>query len=62
MEEGLSIEVPAVVQFLNVAFADFIKIDGFRYTQVSTVRGIPRVETNLNRHNALCRSCYTFRS
>ena len=44
---GLVIDVPAVVQFLNVAFADFIKIDGFRYTQVSTVRGIPRVDTNL---------------
>ena len=44
---GLVIDVPAVVQFLNVAFADFLKVDGFRYKQVSTVRGIPRVETNL---------------
>jgi hypothetical protein len=44
---GLSIEVPAVVQFLNVAFSDFLKVDGFRYKQVSTIRGIPRVETNL---------------
>ena len=44
---GLSIEVPAVVQFLNVAFSDFLKVEGFRYKQVSTIRGIPRVETNL---------------
>ncbi len=44
---GLVIDVPSVVHFLNVAFSDFIKIDGFRYNQVSTVRGIPRVDTNL---------------
>ena len=44
---GLVIDVPAVVYFLNLAFTDFLKIEGFKYNQVSTVRGIPRVDTNL---------------
>ena len=45
--EGLQIDVPSVVQFLNQVFNDLLKIEGFRYTEISTIRGIPRVDTNL---------------
>ena len=44
---GLVIDVPAVVQFLNLAFIDFLRIEGFEYKEISTIRGIPRVDTNL---------------
>lgn len=45
---GLVIEVPAVVQYLNQVFDDLLKIEGFKCKEISTIRGIPRVETNLN--------------
>nr|QPI16437.1 MAG: hypothetical protein NIOZUU157_00330 [Virus NIOZ-UU157] len=45
--DGLSINVPSVVQFLNLAFSDFLKIKGFEYKEISTIRGIPRMDTNL---------------
>ncbi len=45
--EGLTIEVPSVVQFLNLAFIDFLRIEGFEYKEISTIHGIPRVDTNL---------------
>jgi len=45
--EGLQIDVPSVVQFLNQVFNDLLKIEGFKYTEISTIRGIPRVNTNL---------------
>ncbi len=45
--EGLIIDVPSVVQFLNLAFIDFLKIEEFEYREISTIRGLPRVDTNL---------------
>lgn len=44
---GLGIEIPQVVGFLNVVFDDLCKIEGFRLTEISTVRGIPRMQSNL---------------
>lgn len=44
---GLVIEVPAVVQYLNQVFEDLLAIEGFKYTEISTIHGIPRVVTNL---------------
>lgn len=44
---GLGIEVPQVVAFMNHVMDDLSKIEGFTLTEVSTVRGIPRVQTNL---------------
>ena len=44
---GLGIEVPQVVGFLAVVFDDLCKIEGFRLTEISTVRGIPRMQSNL---------------
>jgi hypothetical protein len=44
---GLGIEIPQVVGFLSVVFDDLCKIEGFRLTEISTVRGIPRMQSNL---------------
>ena len=44
---GLGIEVPQVVAFMNHVMSDLSNIEGFTLTEVSTVRGIPRVQTNL---------------
>jgi len=44
---GLGIDIPQVVGFLTVVFDDLCKIEGFRLTEISTVRGIPRVQSNL---------------
>lgn len=45
---GLIIDIPSVVQYLNEVFNDLIKIKGFNCKEISTVRGIPRVDTNLD--------------
>ena len=44
---GLLIEVPQVVQYLEEYFKNLIKIPDFKYTQIDTIRGIPRVINNL---------------
>ena len=44
---GLGIEVPQVIAFMNHVMDNLSKIEGFTLTEVSTVRGIPRVQTNL---------------
>lgn len=45
---GLVLDVPAVVHFMNMVFDDLLKIEGFKYREISTVRGLPRVDTNLD--------------
>lgn len=45
---GLVIDIPAVVQYLNEVFNDLLKIEGFKCKEISTIHGIPRVDTNLN--------------
>ena len=45
---GLGIDVPQVVAFMNNAMDDLSTIEGFRLKEVSTVRGIPRVQSNLS--------------
>jgi len=44
---GLLIDIPSVVQYLNEVFNDLLKIKGFLCKEISTIRGIPRVDTNL---------------
>jgi hypothetical protein len=44
---GLLIDTPSVVQYLNEVFNDLLKIKGFLCKEISTIRGIPRVDTNL---------------
>jgi len=45
---GISIEVPAVLQYVDEIFNDLIKIPGFKYSQVKTKFGLSRVYTNLD--------------
>ena len=44
---GLGIEVPQVVAFVNHVMDNLSKIEGFKLQEISTVRGVPRVQTNL---------------
>ena len=44
---GLGIEVPQVVAFVNHVMNNLSKIEGFKLKEISTVRGVPRVQTNL---------------
>ncbi len=44
---GLGIEVPQVVAFMNHVMTNLSKIEGFKLIEVSTMRGVPRVQSNL---------------
>ncbi len=44
---GLGIEIPQVVAFVNHVMDNLSKIEGFRLKEISTVHGIPRVQSNL---------------
>ena len=45
---GMEIGVPSVVHYMNTVFKDLIKIPGFKYSQIKTKYGLPRVYTNLD--------------
>ena len=45
---GMEIGVPSVVHYVNTVFKDLIKIPGFKYSQIKTKFGLPRVYTNLD--------------
>jgi len=45
---GMDIDVPSVVHYMNTVFKDLIKIPGFKYSQIKTKYGLPRVYTNLD--------------
>ena len=45
---GMSIEVPAVLSYIDTVFTDLIKIPGFKYSQIKTKFGLARVYTNLD--------------
>jgi hypothetical protein len=45
---GLLINIPSVVQYLNQVFNDLVKIKEFSCKEITTIHGIPRVDTNLN--------------
>lgn len=47
-EEGLLIDEPQIVKYLDNFFQQLIKIPDFKYEKIDNVRGIPRVITNLN--------------
>jgi len=44
---GLGIEIPQVVAFMSHVMNDLSVIEGFYLKEVSTVRGIPKIQTNL---------------
>tara|TARA_A100001201_G_C4041567_1_gene186850 strand:+ start:572 stop:904 length:333 start_codon:yes stop_codon:yes gene_type:complete len=44
---GLGIDIPQVVAFMNHVMNNLSKIEGFKLIEVSTVRGVPRVQSNL---------------
>ena len=46
--DGMVIGVPSVVHYINTVFKDLIKIPGFKYSQIKTKFGLPRVYTNLD--------------
>jgi len=45
---GISIDIPAVIHYVDQVFQDLIKIDGFKYQQIKTKFGMARVHTNLD--------------
>jgi hypothetical protein len=44
---GLLINEPSVVQYLTEVFNDLAKIKAFSCKEITTIHGIPRVDTNL---------------
>lgn len=46
--DGMEIGVPSVVHYMNTVFKDLTKIPGFKYSQIKTKYGLPRVYTNLD--------------
>ena len=46
--DGLSIEYPSVIHYMDQIFKDLIKIEGFQYGQIKTKFGMARVYTNLD--------------
>lgn len=45
---GLTIEIPAVISYVDNLFKDLILIPGFKYTEIKTVYGLTKVYTNLD--------------
>ena len=45
--DGLGIDVPQVVAFMNHVMTNLSKIEGFKLKEVSTMRGVPRFQSNL---------------
>jgi hypothetical protein len=46
--DGMEIGVPSVIHYINTVFKDLVKIPGFKYSQIKTKFGLPRVYTNLD--------------
>lgn len=46
--DGLSIEYPSVVHYIDQIFQSLIKIEGFQYVQIKTKFGLAKVYTNLD--------------
>jgi hypothetical protein len=47
LSEGLAIEYPSVVQYLDELFQDLIKINGFKFSSIEKRLGLARFSTNL---------------
>lgn len=47
LSEGLIIEFPSVIQYLDALFQDLIKIDGFKFSSIEKRLGLARFNTNL---------------
>lgn len=45
---GMSIEIPAILSYVDQIFQDFTKIPGFKYQQIKVKYGLARVYTNLD--------------
>jgi hypothetical protein len=46
--DGLIINYPSVIHYLDQIFQDLIKIEGFKFNQIKTKFGMARVYTNLD--------------
>jgi hypothetical protein len=44
--QGMMIDTPAVVMYMDSIFPDFLKIPGFKYTQIKTKFGMSRFYSN----------------
>ena len=44
---GLQIEYPSVVHYLNEIFKDLVKIEGFQFSLISTHMGLAYVHSNI---------------
>lgn len=44
---GMSINIPAVIRYVDEIFNDLTKIPGFQFSQIKTKYGMARVYTNL---------------
>lgn len=44
---GLVIEVPSLIQFLDYVFQDLTKIENFKFKEISILRGLPKIQSNL---------------
>jgi hypothetical protein len=47
-QNGMSVEVPAVIQFVDSVFSDLILIPGFEYSDISLRFGMCWINTNLH--------------
>tara|TARA_R110000868_G_scaffold14426_4_gene67234 strand:+ start:37274 stop:37609 length:336 start_codon:yes stop_codon:yes gene_type:complete len=45
--DGMRIEIPAVISYVDVVFTDLVKIEGFKFYQIETKMGLAKVFTNL---------------
>jgi hypothetical protein len=45
---GIDINIPSVLEYVDVVFRDLIKIEGFKYQQIKIKFGMCRVHTNLD--------------
>lgn len=45
---GMEINVPSVIEYVDIVFRDLIKIPGFKFSQIKTKFGLARVYTNLD--------------
>jgi hypothetical protein len=45
--DGMRIEIPAVIHYVDVVFTDLVKIPEFKFYQIETQKGLAKVFTNL---------------
>lgn len=46
-EQGIVLDIPSVLTYVDQIFQDLIQIPGFKYSQIKTIHGLAVVYTNL---------------